>query len=416
MRESFAFNRKWPLYKSKEVAHQLPKRTRKNAKTVVKKKCPICGKEKNISTGFYKSMSPLYSEDGCVPICTVCVKNGVLNVDGTIDFKKLKNMSQKIDKPFFVDSLDSAYKEFRQSHGYLPDDEVARHGRDILGIYFKNIMLPQNRHMCFADSERDGFIHRASSLPKAERDRIISTYIKNEGYQKTINSALVDTHNIPDVAFDEIDGRPFEVTPEIVSLFGEGYSTDDYRKMYRKYETLKMNYSLQTNLHQEALATYVRFKVKEEEATARGDVGEAKKWYDAAQSAAENAKLTPRQLSQSDLQGGINNFSDIFKAVEQAVDVIPILPQFKFRPNDAIDFIIWCYINYARELRGLPQCSYEEVYQFYDRKKKEYIDQYGDPNHIFDGDPSEELRENIKQFITLPSDYDDLGVDSDEVS
>ena len=67
-------------------------------------------------------------------------------------------------------------------------------------------------------------------------------------------------------------------------------------------------------------------------------------------------------------------------------------------------------------MRGLPQCSYEEVYQFYDRKKKEYIDQYGDPNHIFDGDPSEELRENIKQFITLPSDYDDLGVDSDEVS
>ena len=109
------------------------------------------------------------------------------------------------------------------------------------------------------------------------------------------------------------------------------------------------------------------------------------------------------------MQGGINNFSDIFKAVEQAVDVIPILPQFKFRPNDAIDFIIWCYINYARDLRGLPQCSYEDVYKFYDQKKKEYIEQYGDPNHIFEDDPSESLRENIKQFITLPSDYDDIG-------
>lgn len=386
----------------------MPKRTRRDTKTAVKKKkCPICGKEKNISTGFYKSTSPLYSEDGCVPICTVCVKNGALNVDGTIDFKKLKNMSQKIDKPFFVDSLDSAYKEFRRSHGYLSDDEVARHGRDILGIYFKNIVLPQNRHMCFADSERDGFIHRASSLPKAERDRIISTYIKNEGYQKTIDSASSDAPIETTLKFNEIDGEKFEVTPEIISLFGEGYTTDEYRKMYRKYETLKMNYSLQTSLHQEALATYVRFKVKEEDATARGEVTEAKKWYDAAQSAAENGKLTPRQLSQSDLHGGINSFSEIFKAVEQAVDIIPILPTFKYRPNDALDFVIWCYINYARDLQGLPQCSYEDVYKFYDKKKEEYVSQYGDPYGIFDDEPDESLRDNIMKFITLPSDYGD---------
>ena len=386
----------------------MPKRTRKNTKTVVKKKkCPICGKEKNISTGFYKSMSPLYSEDGCVPICTVCIKNEVLNVDGTIDFKKLKNMSQKIDKPFFVDSLDSAYKEFRRSHGYLSNDEVARRGRDILGVYFKNIMLPQNRHMCFADSERDGFIHRSSSLSKAERDRIISTYIKNEGYQATIDSASSDAPMKTTLKFNEIDGEKFEVTPEIMSLFGEGYTTDEYRKMYRKYETLKMNYSLQTSLHQEALATYVRFKVKEEDATARGEVTEAKKWYDAAQSAAENGKLTPRQLSQSDLHGGINSFSEIFKAVEQAVDIIPILPTFKYRPNDALDFVIWCYINYARELQGLPQCSYEDVYKFYDKKKEEYVSQYGDPYGIFNDEPDESLRDNIMKFITLPSDYGD---------
>lgn len=352
-------------------------------------------------------MSPLYSEDGCVPICTVCIKNEVLNVDGTIDFKKLKNMSQKIDKPFFVDSLDSAYKEFRRSHGYLSNDEVARRGRDILGVYFKNIMLPQNRHMCFADSERDGFIHRSSSLSKAERDRIISTYIKNEGYQATIDSASSDAPMKTTLKFNEIDGEKFEVTPEIMSLFGEGYTTDEYRKMYRKYETLKMNYSLQTSLHQEALATYVRFKVKEEDATARGEVTEAKKWYDAAQSAAENGKLTPRQLSQSDLHGGINSFSEIFKAVEQAVDIIPILPTFKYRPNDALDFVIWCYINYARELQGLPQCSYEDVYKFYDKKKEEYVSQYGDPYGIFNDEPDESLRDNIMKFITLPSDYGD---------
>ena len=36
---------------------------------------------------------------------------------------------------------------------------------------------------------------------------------------------------------------------------------DMYKKMQEKYDKLKINYTLQTNIHQEALATYVRFKV-----------------------------------------------------------------------------------------------------------------------------------------------------------
>ena len=52
------------------------------------------------------------------------------------------------------------------------------------------------------------------------------------------------------------------------------------------------------------------------------------------------------------------------EAVEQAVDVIPILPRFKYRPNDAVDFILWCYINYERNLNGLPEVKYSDVYKF----------------------------------------------------
>ena len=44
-------------------------------KTTTKKKiCPVCKKEKSIATGFYKSSSPLFALDGCVPICIECVK------------------------------------------------------------------------------------------------------------------------------------------------------------------------------------------------------------------------------------------------------------------------------------------------------------------------------------------------------
>ena len=221
----------------------------------------------------------------------------------------------------------------------------------------------------------------------------------------SITTAEMKQKEKEDVYIKQVDN--FVVTDDLIDLFGEGYTKTEYRLMQKKYETLKQNYTMQTNLHQEALVTYVRFKVKEEQATASGNVGEAEKWSRAAQDAADKAKLTPKQLTKADLQGGINNFSEIFKAVEQAIDVIPILPKFKFRPNDALDFNIWCYINYARDLQGLPHCEYEDVYRFYDKKKSEYLEQYGDPYGIFNDEPSEKNRENIKKFITLPKDYED---------
>lgn len=75
-------------------------------------------------------------------------------------------------------------------------------------------------------------------------------------------------------------------------------------------------------------------------ATAKGDVAEAQKWYSAAQTAAEQGKLTAKQISKEDLQGGIVNFSDIFTAVEGAKERIKIFPEFKYQPKDAADFII----------------------------------------------------------------------------
>lgn len=365
-------------------------------KEAPKKYCPICEKDKSISSGFYKSSSPMFSVDKCVPICITCVKNYIVNDDGTINKKKLKIMLQRLDKPLYYDDLDAAYNQFKKEHGYMTYDEVAKHGKDIIALYFKNInSLRQNKNKSFHDSEIDEFVHQNSNTIKADRDKLVKKY----GGEAIDN---VEPAPEPKVKVDNTD---YKLTDDDVQLFGEGFTVNEYRKMRKKYEKLKLNYTLQTNLHQEALATYVRFKVKEEDATARGDVDEAKKWYDAAQNAAASGKLTPKQLSESDLQGGINSFSEIFKAVEQAVEVIPILPRFKYRPNDALDFNIWCYINYARDLQGLPQCEYEDIYKFYDKKKQEYLEQYGDPYGIFDDEPDESIRDSIKKFITLPDDY-----------
>ena len=366
------------------------------------KECSFCHKKKKL-TDFYISKSPLFSVDERVPICKDCVISASLNEDGTINDIELNKILKKIDRPYYKDLIESAISGFKNEHSYVEDDKVQYYGKEILQRYFRLIAMRQDRDKSYEDSEKDNFIHPTSNTPKSTKERIAQKYADITDIDEKGNVVDKDNKKI------KSDIGDFEITDEIVELFGDGYSKSEYKKMYEKYEKLKLNYTLQTNLHQEALATYVRFKVKEETATAEGNVDEAKKWYDAAQNAAANGKLTPKALSAADLQKGMNSVSELIKAVEQATDVIKILPQFKYRPNDSPDFTIMCYVNYERELNGQPQVPYEEIYSFYDKKKKEYLEQNGDPYGIFDDDPSEKNRDTVKTFLKMPDDYEELA-------
>jgi hypothetical protein len=355
---------------------------RKKVKTPVSTKiCTECGKEKPLSQ-FYTTRNSNISTDGkTVNVCKSCVKKGSYNPDGSLNIEAFQKKLMLMDKPYIPEALDSAMSEVRRSL------ELGKGRTDIIGCYFKNVStLPQYTKLSFLDSMN----------------------LFNQGKSVTEAVTTTEKRNIlprnEEVYVNMVDD--FVVTNDITDLFGEGYTKSQYRKMKKKFDKLKENYSIQTNLHEEALATYVRFKVKEEEATAAGDVSSADKWNRAAQDAADKAKLTPKQLTQADLQGGVTCISEISKACEQAVDIVEILPKFKYQPNDAPDFIIWCYINYARKLKGLPKCDYKEVYQFYDDMKNDYISQYGDPYGIFADDTSEKNRSAVETFIKLPKDYE----------
>ena len=167
-------------------------------KETKKKICPVCKKEKPIATGFYKSSSPLFALDGCVPICIDCVKNDVVNEDGTVNENKLKTMCQRLDKPFYSDELDSAFLQAKSEHGYLSDDEIAKYGNKIVGFYFKNInTLRQNKDRSFADSEKDGFVHKTYNVnARQKKETIASRYtdIKDKNNnQQTIQKSDGDT-------------------------------------------------------------------------------------------------------------------------------------------------------------------------------------------------------------------------------
>jgi len=378
-----------------------------------KKICTCCGVEKNL-TDFYYSSSPMYSLDERIPVCKECCKTSVLSEDGKIDFDKFKDLLRNIDKPLYFDLLFSSEESVKKENSYLSDEEVSLHGYEILQKYFTLVAMRQDKAKSYSDAEKEGFIHQNSNRTKREKDEILNRYshLINQCLQN--NKVQHVSKQNQNKHYSNVDN--FEVTDNIKDLFGDGYTTVEYKKMYEKYEKLKLNYTLQTNLHQEALATYVRFKVKEEMATAAGNVDEAKKWYDAAQNAASNGKLTPKQLSAADLQKGVNSFSELTLAIEQATDVINILPKYKTQPHDAPDFNIYCYISYARKLKGLPPIEYKDIYKFYDDKMEEYLRQYGDPNGVFTeaNDTMLKNRPNIEKFIVLPSDYDDLSDESED--
>ena len=364
------------------------------------KVCNFCHEKKKL-TDFYISKSPLFSVDERVPICKDCVISASLNEDGTINDIELNKILKKIDRPYYKDLIESAISGFKNEHSYVEDDKVQYYGKEILQRYFRLIAMRQDRDKSYEDSEKDNFIHPTSNTPKSTKERIAQKYADITDIDEKGNVVDKDNKKI------KSDIGDFEITDEIVELFGEGYTRAEYKKMLKKYNDMTKTYVVQTNLHKEALLTYVRFKVKEEMATAKGDVAEAQKWSQAAQDAAEKAKLTPKQLSKEDLQGGIVNFSDIFAAVEGAKERIKIFPEFRYQPKDAADFIIWCYINYERRLNNMPEVEYKDIYAFYDEKKREYIEMYGDPYGIFNDDTTESNRETIEKFITVPKEFRD---------
>ena len=322
--------------------------------------CTPCGKDKPLRE-FYSSKQEIHNNEiyhKKYPICKQCIKKKIYNENtGQLDKSEFKKMLQKLDLPFKNDIYLTALEDKRESFGtYI----------SLLNTAFAK----KQGMMCWADGETE-----EKEIQENQNNRqIINSIMGNQAIDKNDLTKLIDK-------------------------WGFGYKEEEYIAFERKYLQLKNNYSEITAMHTEALLKYIRYSCKEEMATAEGNVDEAKKWGDMANKAATNAKINPSQLSKADLSDGLSTFSELSQAIEKEIDIIPILPRFKYRPNDALDFNIWCYVNYERDLAGLPPSKYEDVYAFYDKRKKEYVEQYGDPYNIFTDDTSEKNRENIKKFI-----------------
>lgn len=280
-----------------------------------KKTCLKCEKSKYM-TDFFLSNSDLHS-DSRYPVCKVCLKQN-LDVE---DVKSVQDLLMQMNRPFLMDSWISSIEESQRTN------------KEPFGMYLKNVNLNFKTYT-WKDS--------VFEIQHVKESVNIDSILKND------------------------------ITDELIEKWGIGYEKDEYLAFERKYNMLKNNYQEKTAMHTEALLTYIRYRVKEEISTAKNDMKSAKEWGQLAQKAAQDAKINPSQLSKSDLSDGLDTFGQLVRTVEQAVDIIPILPKFKEKPQDKPDFTLWCYVNYVRDLKGLPLVPYQDIYKFYDQRKKDY--------------------------------------------
>lgn len=316
-----------------------------------KKECAKCQILRPV-TDFYKDATGDYP-DGLYVICKKCI-NAEVDVD---NIETVKHQLMKLDRPFLKHLWDKTY------------DQATSAGKSPFGIYIKNVQMSKLSHLRW----KDGDDYKHPSLHSKE----VKKEIENENNEQPIY----------------IDQGTENISEDLIIKWGEGHSPVEYRSFERKYAMLKNHYVEKTAMHTEALITYIRYRVKEEIATAKGHAADAKNWGGLAKEAAQAAKINPAQLSQADLTDGLDSFGQLARQVEQAVDIIDILPEFIEQPKDKVDFTILCYINYERHLNGLPLVEYKDIYEFYEERKKDLENKQNDLMNNFDQDFENETNE-----------------------
>lgn len=315
--------------------------------------CIGCNATHSNKRDFYTSFNPTH-QNGVYPFCKDYIKETVYTTpDRThVDTGKFQGLLRQMDAPFLIDVLKDALNA----------------KSDTVGTYFKLINARQNRGQTWEDSR---FSNDTDSSPEDIHTSIIS--------KKAV-----------DLTSSELSG--------LEDKWGFGYDAEEYILFEKKWTKLIDNYGRKTAMHVEGLKTYIRFRVKEELSTARGDVKEAKEWGNLASKAATDAKINVSQLSKSDISGGVDVLPQLFEAVESKVGIIPQLPKLLEQPYDDADIIIWCNINYIRRLEDKPRVSYREIWDFYDEMLEEHCKQKG---------MTEQQIEEFKAKRRVP--YCDLG-------
>lgn len=295
-------------------------------------KCLGCGTDKIIKNNFYKSYDSSNSL-GIIPYCKNCIKKMSSDDSGSIDLNRFKEMLKKIDRPFLIEYWQSSIESKGNS----------------LGIYFKNLSLKQNRGLTWKDS----VFNRNDNLN-----------IENNNNSNQYNKE--DDQNLKEAQEELANNTNFIITPEIVRKWGVGYKLDEYRMLEDIYEGMVMSFDIDNRSQEEYLKTACLYQMQNLKAIKEGKAAESQKWGQMFDKYMESGKLKPNQQSDASL-GGIQTFSQFYEMIEKNSDK-GFIPQFPDIICDDIDYAIFCFINYTRDLLGYDKFALGDVKKMLDYK------------------------------------------------
>lgn len=288
------------------------------------KKCTRCHEEKKL-TDFYSSNSPLFSIDKRVPLCKKCIQELCLNDEGEIDEVELNKTLRIIDKPYFKDSLASSYQQFLREHSYIEEEDVKKYGDKVLGLYFKNIMLRQDKDKSYEDSEKEGFIHHNSNTSLSEKQKIIQKYSDIQE-QKSSNPSSQLKEEQEELIYDE-------------KWMGK-YTKKDIDYLNNYYTGLERDYKIITENHRDYARKIAKASLQMDKAFDEmingldGADARYKNAREAFDTLSKSAKFSESTRSVNDV--GISSFSKVAAMVEAH----NWIPEHKPLKKDTIDEMI----------------------------------------------------------------------------
>ena len=303
-----------------------------------KKVCSCCKEEKNL-TDFYLSYSNLYSLDKRVPVCKECCKTSSLNEDGSINYGKLKQLLRNIDKPLYYDLIWSAEESVKNENGYISNEEVNFHGKDILQKYFTLVVMRQDRARGYSDSEKDNFIHQNNNRTIEEKNNILKKYRPLFEPAVINNDVFIESNESPQ---NTPVSPTLSATDALIyddKWMGK-YTQKDLDYLNKYYSGLERDYKIITENHRDYARKIAKASLQMDKAfddMINGIEGADAKYKNAREAfdtLSKSAKFSESTRSVNDV--GISSFSKVAAMVEAH----NWIPEHKPLEKDTIDELI----------------------------------------------------------------------------
>lgn len=270
-----------------------------------KKICIKCSKEQAL-INFYTTKSDAFA-DGRISICKTCIKKE-LNED---NIDSVRKVLRQLDKPF----ISSVWRTCLDSD------------KETFGWYLRQIStLTQYKGMTYENSD--------------------DSFDRSESNDKNDNDEDEDETKIPYL----------QVSPELKTKWGHGYSNREYLNLEKFYNDMMFSHdNINTPSSKELLKLMCKMNLKMEKALENDDITGFSKLHAEYQKLLQSSGWRPIDRKSGSEASGIVTFSQIFEEIEKHGFIEPYNKEYE---QDIIDRSITYIINYQRKLlsmESLPQ-------------------------------------------------------------